>query len=55
MATLEDFTIPILSFGELGCPMKCMEFSVLTLAPDRIFDKGISLWKSPPTVASVDI
>ena len=32
MSTLEGFTILILSFGELGCPMKCIELSVLTLA-----------------------
>ena len=31
ISTLEDLTIPILSFDELGCLMKCIEFSVLTL------------------------
>ena len=36
MSTLEDFTIPILSFGELGFPMKCIELSVLTLAPSDL-------------------
>ena len=32
MSTLEDFTIPILSFGELVCPINSIELSVLTLA-----------------------
>ena len=36
MSTLEDFTIPILSFGELGCPINSIELSVLTLGPSLI-------------------
>ena len=36
MSTLEDFKIPILFFGELCCPIKCIELSVLTLTPSYL-------------------
>ena len=36
MAAEDDFTIPILSFGELGFLMKSIELSVLSLAPSDL-------------------
>ena len=36
MSTLEGFTIFILSFGELVCPINRIELSVLSLAPSDL-------------------
>ena len=59
ISTLEDLTIPILSFDELGCLMKCIEFSVLTLVSSDLsitlilylsFSISFSLTKMEPAI-----